>query len=125
MITRLAPIAAAALLLGVAGAQAAPAAPPPQAAPQSATHEDYMRQAKQHFERWQQRMADWSQQAKAKGSKISAAARRDLDHAWTNGKVDWDKLQTAAPQDWAKARARFEEASRQLQRHWQDLQAKL
>jgi hypothetical protein len=124
MIMRLAPIAAA-LLLGVAAAQAAPNAPPPQAVSQSSTHEDYMRDAKQHFEQWQQRMADWSHQAKAKGDKVSAATRRDLDRAWSNVKVDWKKLQTAAPQDWAKARARFEDASRTLQRHWQDLQAKL
>jgi hypothetical protein len=88
-----------------------------------ATRDEYMRKAKRQFQTWQERMGQWSDEAKEKGSELSAQARDNLDRAWDEVKTDWDKLQVAAPKSWDKARAAFEEASRRLQRSWQDLHA--
>lgn len=131
MNTRSLSILAGALLLAGTNAYAAnQALEAPRAAPRAvaadtgdASHGDYMRKAKQQFQTWRERMSQWSDEAKEKGSTLSAQARDNLDKAWDDVKVDWDKLQGAAPEGWDKARASFEEASRRLQRSWQDLHA--
>ncbi len=92
-----------------------------QTADLGATRDEYMRKAKREFQSWQDRMSQWSDEAKEKGGKLSAQARDNLDHAWDDVEADWRKLQGAAPEGWDKARASFEEASRRLQRSWQDL----
>lgn len=122
------PMVALALLVSAGCAPAAGAAGSAVAAERGATgqptaHDEYLNEAQNQVDAWRDRMRQWSDEAKAKGSKISSAAGRRLDRAWAGVEADWGKLKAAGPKGWDKARAAFEEASRRLQRSWHDLHA--
>lgn len=89
----------------------------------AAKRDDYMQSAKKEFSIWQDRMSDWASEAKAKGSDMSDAARANLDKAWAEIKVDWRKLQDAAPGTWDEARSAFDSASQRMKDAWQRIHA--
>jgi len=86
--------------------------------------DQYMREAQDEFQSWQDRMHEWTDAAKDKGSAMSAEAQRDLDKAWSDVKAKWRRLQAAAPQAWDKARVSYEGASARLRSAWEKIQAK-
>ena len=88
----------------------------------AAQRDEYIRKAQNEFQEWQNRMSQWTDDAKASGSKISEQTQRNLDKAWTDVKANWRKLQTAAPQTWDKARASFEQASDRMKSAWEKIQ---
>ena len=84
--------------------------------------DEYIRKAQDELQDWQNRMSQWTDEAKANGSKISEQTRQNLDKAWTDVEANWRKLQAAAPQTWDKARASFEEASERMKSAWEKIQ---
>jgi hypothetical protein len=133
MTSRYATALAGALLLlgGHAVATASPATPQKSAAPIlvadadggdfDAQRHDYMQKAQGEFQSWQDRMTAWLDETKEKGAQASAQAQQRLDHAWTDLKADWRKLQAAAPATWDQARESFDEASQRLKTAWQKI----
>ena len=88
----------------------------------AAQRDEYIRKAQDEFQEWQNRMSQWTDEAKANGGKISEQTRQNLDKAWTDVKANWRKLQAAAPQTWDQARASFEEASERMKSAWETIQ---
>jgi hypothetical protein len=88
----------------------------------AAQRDEYIRKAQDEFQEWQNRMSQWTDEAKANGGKISEETRQNLDKAWTDVEANWRKLQAAAPQTWDKARASFEEASERMKSAWEKIQ---
>jgi gas vesicle protein len=84
--------------------------------------DEYIRKAQDELQEWQNRMSQWTDDAKASGSKISEQTRRNLDKAWTDVQANWHKLQAAAPQTWDTARSSFEEASERMKSAWEKIQ---
>lgn len=87
----------------------------------AAKRDEYMRKAQNVFRYWQERMSQWTAEAKEKGGEIGEQAQKDLDEAWSNLQADRQKLQDAAPGVWDKARASFHEASQRLKSAWQQI----
>ncbi len=88
----------------------------------AAQRDEYVRKAQDEFREWQNRMSEWTDDAKANGSKASEETRRNLDKAWNDVQANWRTLQAAAPQAWGKARASFEEASERMKSAWEKIQ---
>lgn len=118
------------LVGGTAVASAIPAPPPTghgailvaDANDFATQRDEYIHKAQDELEEWQNRMSQWTDEAKENGSRISKQSRQNLDKAWTDVKANWRRLQAAAPQTWDKARASFEEASERMKSAWEKIQ---
>ena len=86
------------------------------------TRDAYLTKAQDELQSWQQRIDQWTDQAKTKGSAAGNEAQRNLDKAWVDVKANWRKLQAAAPQAWDQARASFEDASKRMKSAWEKIE---
>jgi len=83
----------------------------------------YIDKAHATFNDWGRKIGAWSEDAKAKGSKASDQARREMDQAWTATKARWGDLKAATADGWEKARHSYERVTRKLAEEWHKLQA--
>jgi hypothetical protein len=88
-----------------------------------ATKQAYVDKARAAFDDWGRKIDAWSDEAKAKGSKVSDQARRQMDRTWTATKARWADLKAATADGWDKARHSYEEVTQKLGEEWHKLQA--
>jgi uncharacterized membrane protein len=105
------------ILLGAlpaAGQQAPPAAPPDAAASgdRSPDHDRYLEKARADLQKWRRDLDDFNARATAEGRADSRAAADQLNAAWAKTQAEAGKLQAAGAEDWDRARASFENSSR-------------
>ena len=85
----------------------------------ASTRDEYLHKAANLVRDWQKRMNYWTAEAEDKSRDVHQEARQNLDKAWSALRVDWQRLQKAAPSKWDEARAAFDEASQRLKSAWQ------
>jgi hypothetical protein len=98
-----------------AAAQSPPAAVPSEAATggdPSAGHDTYLQTARATLQTWHQELDAFDTKVAAEGSVDGRAAADRLNLAWARTKDEAGKLQTAGAQDWERAKASFEDTSR-------------
>jgi hypothetical protein len=81
----------------------------------------YLDKAHAEFEEWGRKIRTWSDEAKAKGSKVSDSARREMDEAWAATNSRWEQLKVATSDGWDKARRSCEDVSQKLAHEWHKL----
>ena len=84
----------------------------------TADRDTYTQRTRDDMRQWQQKLHDFSENAKAKGQQTGNAADNDLNAAWTKTQAEADKLQAASAEGWASAKASYEKASRELADAW-------
>jgi hypothetical protein len=75
-------------------------------------------------DQWKQKVHDFGETAKTTGQQGSAAAKNDLDKAWTKAKVAADGLKTAGADGWQTAKMSFEKAKSDLANTWDKIKPK-
>jgi uncharacterized membrane protein len=83
-----------------------------------ADRDTYTQKARGDIRDWQQKLHDFSEDAKAKGQQAGNAAENDLNAAWTKTQAEAQKLQTATAAGWESAKASYEKASHELADAW-------
>ena len=78
----------------------------------------YTQKARDAMHEWQQKLHDFSEQAKAKGQEEGKAAENELKAAWTIAEAAQRKLETASTEGWDSAKTSFEKASHDLKEVW-------
>jgi hypothetical protein len=108
---------AALILLGAlpAAGQSAPPAVPPQTGASSDPapgHDTYLETARADLQQWRGELDAFAATAEAEGRADSRAAADRLNVAWANTRAAAGKLQAAGAEGWERARASFEDTSR-------------
>jgi hypothetical protein len=115
------------MLIGALPAAAGPSALPPDsggsvrmaaAGDATADKDSYTQKAQDQMQEWQRKLHDFSVKAEAKGKEASAAAKNDLNQAWTKAEAASRKLQTVGAEGWESAKVSYEKASRELTDAW-------
>jgi hypothetical protein len=78
----------------------------------------YTQKAQDDMQQWQQKLHDFGEKAKTTGQQGGAAAKEDLDKAWTKARVAADKLKTAGADGWQGAKTTYEKATHDLADTW-------
>jgi hypothetical protein len=78
----------------------------------------YTQKARDDMQQWQQKLHDFSENAKAKGQQAGDAAGNELNAAWTKTLAEAQKLQTTGADGWESAKASYEKASHELADAW-------
>jgi len=107
------------ILLGAlpaAGQPAQPAAPPETAAGSdpSPGHDTYLGKARADLQAWRRELDAFDTKVEAEGRVDSRAAADRLNVAWANTEAEAGKLQAAGADGWVRAKASFEDASREF-----------
>ncbi len=80
----------------------------------TADRDTYTQKAPEDMQQWQQRLHDFSENAKAKGQRAGNAAENELNVAWAKAPAEARKLPAASADGWESAKASYAEASREL-----------
>ena len=80
---------------------------------------EYLNNASFQYDDWSQKMAHLDMGILEKKVTMSALAKADLDRAWDDIKLRWDRLQSANNSDWDRARASWETTSKEMRDVWQ------
>jgi uncharacterized membrane protein len=83
-----------------------------------ADRDTYTQKARDDMQQWQQKLRDFSENAKAKGQQAGNAAENELNAAWTKTQAEAQKLQTAGAEGWQSAKTSYEKASHDLADAW-------
>jgi type IV secretory pathway VirB10-like protein len=97
---------------------AAPPPPIPLPADNDADRGPYTQNAQEDMDQWQQKLHDFGEKAKATGQQGAAAAKENLDTAFTKAKVAAEGLKTAGANGWQNAKMSFEKAKHDLADTW-------
>jgi hypothetical protein len=89
----------------------------------TADKDTYTQKARDEMQAWQQKLHDFSENAKAQGQKAGDAAENGLNAAWTKTEEAAQRLQTASADGWERAKISFEQASRELADAWDRIRA--
>lgn len=89
--------------------------PPPE------DRDSYMQKVKNEMQAWQQKLHDFGERAQAGGQQAGAAAKDELNAAWTATEVEAHRLQTAGTAGWDSAKISYENASHGLAATWDRL----
>jgi len=121
------------ILLGtwVGAAAATPGATPsvtqvvaPQpAADASLPRSDFTQRAMTRMQVWRQQLDAFDARAAAEGQKDSDAAEAALKQAWPRTQAGAAKLETASAEDWAAAKAKFQDALNDFGGAWKKFRA--
>jgi hypothetical protein len=84
----------------------------------TAEKDTYTQKVRDELRDWQQKLDAFGEKAKANGQRVDDAAEHDLREAWIKTQAEGAKLQTAAAEGWADAKASFEKADRELADAW-------
>lgn len=84
----------------------------------AADREVYSQEAQNQLRQWQRKLRDFGDKAKGGGKAADAAARDELQRAWTNAEAASDRLQAMDAAGWDSAKSSFEKASHQLAESW-------
>jgi hypothetical protein len=78
----------------------------------------FTQKAQEDMQQWRQKLHDFGEKAKESGQQGGAAAKDDLDHAWTKAKEAADRLRTVGADGWQGAKTSYESASHHLADTW-------
>ncbi len=74
--------------------------------------------ARRDLRHWQARMQDFGNRAHDETDQLNAQARDDLNRAWADVKLNWQKLQNASDSHWPTAHATFDRGVTRLKDTW-------
>jgi len=80
--------------------------------------QEYQERAQRQMDEWGHKMSAATESAKENGKELAADAQAELDHAWSDTKEQWAKLQQASADGWERARTAYERASRKMRDEW-------
>jgi sporulation protein YlmC with PRC-barrel domain/ElaB/YqjD/DUF883 family membrane-anchored ribosome-binding protein len=97
------------LLLVVAGSQANE---------KSNDMDEYLRQAKQEMQEWQNKVDAYAEKARRKGSEAAKEAKQSMEAGWSKVQEQWQRLENASQEAWEETRQGYENARDAFQKEW-------